>query len=214
MEDIEAQQAYADQQRFDGYARAVHHGVARKAAFDNRVTGSKTGEVVFAAGDLVQVLDPKYQKTFLSSKKILPEWSGALRVKERILNSYIIETIYGQELDGKYSARRLRPLIPPRGSSLEAYEAAIKTGAITRGKQVTANAQAVFEDAEPSREEAGTAREMAEEDLARGVGADEEEKDWVDEEEAVGDSIGQRLRLRKTRAQATRTLPGGGGQMR
>ncbi|KAJ7141490.1 hypothetical protein C8R44DRAFT_526835, partial [Mycena epipterygia] len=75
--------AYADQQRFDGYARAMQHGLARKTAFDNRVNNSREGEIIFVPGDLVQVLDPKYQKTFLSKKKILPEWSGALRVKER-----------------------------------------------------------------------------------------------------------------------------------
>jgi hypothetical protein len=63
------------------------------------------GEVIYKLGDLVQVLDPKFKKTYLTMKKILPEWSGALRVKERILNSYIIETIYGQELEGKYNAR-------------------------------------------------------------------------------------------------------------
>ncbi|KAJ7729219.1 hypothetical protein B0H14DRAFT_3518364 [Mycena olivaceomarginata] len=47
--------AYAGQRRFDGYSRAVKHGVARKAAFDRRVLGSKAGEVLFAPGDLVQV---------------------------------------------------------------------------------------------------------------------------------------------------------------
>jgi hypothetical protein len=104
LEDVDIQQAYAGQQRFDGYARAVKHSVARKAAFDRRVLGSNAGEVVFAAGDLVQVLDPKYKKTFLNSKKILPEWSGAFRIKERLLNSYIIETIYGQELSGEYNS--------------------------------------------------------------------------------------------------------------
>ncbi|KAJ7209813.1 hypothetical protein B0H12DRAFT_984945, partial [Mycena haematopus] len=83
MDDVDVQHAYATQQRFDGYARAVKHGVSRKEAFDRRVLDSKVGEVVFAPGDLVQVLDPKYKKTFLTSKKILPEWSGAFRVKER-----------------------------------------------------------------------------------------------------------------------------------
>ncbi|KAJ7939532.1 hypothetical protein B0H13DRAFT_2300810 [Mycena leptocephala] len=62
----------------------------------DRVAESKAVEVVFAARDLVQVLDPKSQKTFLATKKILPEWSDTFRVNERILNSYIIETIYGQ----------------------------------------------------------------------------------------------------------------------
>jgi hypothetical protein len=74
----------------------VKHGVAHKAVFDHRILDSK-------GGDLVQVLDPKYKKTFLTSKKILPEWLGAFRVKECLLNSYIIGTIYKQELDGEYN---------------------------------------------------------------------------------------------------------------
>ncbi|KAF8216248.1 hypothetical protein K438DRAFT_1457593, partial [Mycena galopus ATCC 62051] len=83
LEDIDVQQAYAVQQRFDGYSRAITHGVARKAVFDCCVLDSKAGEVVFTPGDLVQVLDLKYKKTFLTLKKILPEWSGVFRIKER-----------------------------------------------------------------------------------------------------------------------------------
>ncbi|KAJ6626470.1 hypothetical protein B0H10DRAFT_1639690, partial [Mycena sp. CBHHK59/15] len=83
LDDIDIQQTYAGQKRFDGYPSAVKHGVAWKAVFDRHVLDSKAGEVVFAPGDLVQVLDPKYKKTFLTLKKILPEWSGAFRVKER-----------------------------------------------------------------------------------------------------------------------------------
>jgi len=143
MDDVDVQRAYSDQQRFDGYARAVHQGAVQKAAFDNRVANSSAGEVVFERGDLVQVLDPKYKKTFLSTKKILPEWSGAFRVKERALNSYVIETIYGQELEGRYSARRLRPLTPPKGSSLEAYKLARKAGLIQDGQVASAAPMAV-----------------------------------------------------------------------
>jgi hypothetical protein len=124
LDDIEAQQAYVQQQRFDGHVRAV----AQKKAFDKKVLSSKAGEVVFKAGDLVQVLDPKFKKMFFTMKKILSEWSGTFRVKENLLNSYTIETIYGQELDRKYSARRLQPLKAPAGSSLEAFEIARKAG--------------------------------------------------------------------------------------
>ncbi|KAJ7115619.1 hypothetical protein C8R43DRAFT_1038621 [Mycena crocata] len=205
MEDIEVQEAYTAQQRFDGYARAVKHGVVRKAAFDRRVLNSKAGEIVFAPGDLVQVLDPKYKKTFLTSKKILPEWSGAFRIKERILNSYIVETIYGQELSGEYNSRRLRPLKAPKGSSLEAYEMARRAGA-TNGEALAVSGPVELEDSEPSREEEGAARE-ADERRRKGI-AEDDEDDWMDDEEAdegaVGDSIGERVRAR---AQATRTLP-------
>jgi hypothetical protein len=211
LEDVDVQQAYAGQQRFDGHARAVKHGVMRKAAFDRRVLNSKAGEVVFAAGDLVQVLDPKYKKTYLTSKKILPEWSGAFRVKERLLNSYIIETIYGHELDGEYNARRLRPLKAPKGLSLEAYKAARRTG--TSNEEALAAAEpTVLENPEPSCEDEDTAREA---DAQRQGMAEEVEveEDWVDEEQAHEDRgveedlIGARLQARRLRAQATRTLP-------
>jgi hypothetical protein len=200
MGDVVLQRVYADQQRFDGYARAVKHGATRKAAFDRRVLDSKAGEVVFMAGDLVQVLDPKYKKTFLTSKKILPEWSGAFRVKERLLNSYIIETIYGQELAGEYNSRRLRLLKPPKGSSLEAYEAARSAGATVEEALGSAN-QLLEEPKEPSCEEEGTAHDMEEKEAQ---GGRDEEDGWVDEEqadeeEALGESIGQRLRARKAR---------------
>jgi hypothetical protein len=216
LDDIDTQQTYAGQQRFDGYARAVKHGADRKAVFDRRVLGSKAGEVVFAPGDLVQVLDPKYKKTFLTSKKILPEWSGAFRVKERLLNSYIIETIYGQELDGKYSSRRLRLMKAPKGSSLEAHEASRKAGE-TAGRSPEEESL-VAEEPEPSREEEGAARD-AEARSLKSKSTEEAEEDWTDEEEAdeeevVGESIGERLRSRKVARQATRTLPRGGGQMR
>jgi hypothetical protein len=47
---------------------------------------------------------------------------------------------------------------------------------------------------------------------------EEDEDGWVDDEEAneeevLGRSIGQRVRARRARMQAMRTLPGGGGQM-
>jgi hypothetical protein len=215
MDDVDTQQAYAGQQRFDGYARAVRHGAARKAAFDRRVLESKAGEVIFEAGDLVQVLDPKYKKTILTSKKILPEWSGAFRVKEHLLNSYVIETIYGQELDGEYNARRLRPLQAPKGSSLEAYEAARRAGG-TNEEAIAAAGPVLLLEAEPDREDEGASRRAEE---TRRRKADEDEGAWVDEDEDEDDeeeevSIGERIRARRTGAQATRTLPGGGGHMR
>ncbi|KAJ7856175.1 hypothetical protein B0H13DRAFT_2357499 [Mycena leptocephala] len=106
--DIEVHQAYAAQQRFDGHE----------------------GEITYKPGDLVQVLDPKFHKTFLTIKKILPEWSGALK--------------------GEYSGPRLRPFVPPRGSSLEAY------GKARRGNATEVSSEPLeFEgDEEGGREEA------------------------------------------------------------
>ncbi|KAJ7175595.1 hypothetical protein C8R46DRAFT_1030635 [Mycena filopes] len=68
-----------------------------------------------------------------------------------------------------------------------------------------------MEEPEPSREEGAADRE-AEARRQRTTG--DEEDDWIDDEEAeedAGVSIGQRVRARRLAAQATRTLPGGGG---
>jgi hypothetical protein len=125
---------------------------------------------------------------------------GAFRVKERLLNSYIIETIYGNELAGEYNARRLRPLKALKGSSLEAYEAARRAGA-TVDEALGLAGQLMVEPKEPSHEEEGTARDTEEK---QAVGAKDEEDGWMDEdqddeEEAPGESIAQRLRARKAR---------------
>jgi hypothetical protein len=45
-------------------------------------------------------------------------WSGPRRITERILNSYKLETLEGQPLDGEYHARRLREFIPREGTEL------------------------------------------------------------------------------------------------
>jgi hypothetical protein len=176
VEDVEAQLAYTQQQRLDGHARAVAHGVARKAAFDNRVLGSKAGEVIYKPGDLVQVLDPKFKKTFLTVKKILPEWSGAFRIKERILNSYVIETIYGQELEGKYNARRLRPFKAPEGSSLEAYEMARK-----------AELEEAGEEGDPEKEKA------AHGERTRAMDDSEADEDEDEDDEDEGSEDGEEV---------------------
>jgi hypothetical protein len=215
MDNIDIQQAYAGQEHFNGYARVVKHGVARKAMFDRRVLESSASEVIFEVGDLVQVLDPKYKKTFLTSKKILLEWSGTLRVKERLLNSYVIKTIYGQELDGEYNSRCLWPLHAPKGSSLEAYEAARRVGA-SNEEAIVAVGPVLLEEAEPSREEEDVSRQAEETgrrrvDKDEGMWLDEDDDEDGEEEEAL---IGERIRARRARTQATRPLPGEGGHMR
>jgi hypothetical protein len=124
------------------------------------------------------------------------------------LNSYIIETIYGQELEGEYNSRRLRPFTAPKGSSLEAYETVQKAGA-TDEEALAASGPVILEATEPSREEEGVARETEEK---RRRSAKAKEDDWTDEEKTIEEDvteggIGERLRARKARAQATRTSP-------
>jgi hypothetical protein len=110
MDDIDMQQAYTGQQCFNGYTRAVKHWVAQKAVFYCRVLDSSASEVIFEASELVQVLDPKYKKTFLTSKKILPEWSGMFRVKECICSTLILSRLF---MDRNWTASTTNDVYSP-----------------------------------------------------------------------------------------------------
>ena len=47
-----------------------------------------------------------------------PMWSEPRRVVERLLNSYTLESLNGQPLDGEYHIRRLREFKPREGTEL------------------------------------------------------------------------------------------------
>ena len=49
-------------------------------------------------------------------------WSEPHRVSEKMLNSYKLETLQGQPLDGEYHARRLREFVPRKGTELAAQQ--------------------------------------------------------------------------------------------
>jgi hypothetical protein len=49
-------------------------------------------------------------------------WSEPHRIREKLLNSYKLETLEGQPLDGEYHARRLREFIPREGTELAAQQ--------------------------------------------------------------------------------------------
>jgi len=49
-------------------------------------------------------------------------WSEPRRVSERILNSYKLEALDGQPLDGEYQARRLQEFIPREGTELASQQ--------------------------------------------------------------------------------------------
>ena len=116
--DFDIHMAYAAQQRIDGYLEAVRHAMDRKTRFDRRVLESKEGEVVFEEGQLVQIYRNDLAKSISSERKLAPMWSEPHRVSERILNSYKLETLQGQPLDGEYHARRLRKFVPREGTEL------------------------------------------------------------------------------------------------
>jgi hypothetical protein len=117
-QDFETHMAYAAQQRLDGYAEAVKHAMDRKTRFDRRVMDSKEGEVTFEKGHLVQVYRSDIAKSIGTERKLMPMWSEPRRVSERMLNSYKLETVDGQPLEGEYHARRLRGFTPREGTEL------------------------------------------------------------------------------------------------
>ena len=118
--------AYVDQQRFDGYAHIVNHALNRKAAFDKRVTNNSPREVIFRAGDLVQIYRSDLDFTLSTERKILPKFSAPRRVISRNQNSYQLETLEGFPIAGHFSSRRLRLFIPRVGTELEEVQAAIE----------------------------------------------------------------------------------------
>jgi hypothetical protein len=125
-EEVNMQMAYVDQQRFDGYAQIVDHAQNRKAAFDKQVLNQAPREVVFRAGDLVQVYRSDLDFTFKTERKIEPKFSAPRRVTNRNKNSYRLETLEGFPIAGKFSSRRLRLFIPRKGTELHNTQAAIE----------------------------------------------------------------------------------------
>ena len=117
-QDFEMHMTYAAQQRLDGYSEAVKHAMDRKTRFDRRVVESKEGEVMFEKGNLVQTYRNDLAKSISTERKLMSMWSEPRRVAERMLNSYKLETLEGQLLEGEYHARRLRGFTPREGTEL------------------------------------------------------------------------------------------------
>ena len=118
LQDFDMHMAYAAQQRLDGYSEAVRHAMNRKTRFDRRVLDSREGEVIFEVGQLIQIYRNDIAKSIGSERKLLPMWSEPHRIRERLLNSYKVETLEGHLLEGEYHARRLREFIPREGTEL------------------------------------------------------------------------------------------------
>ena len=126
INEVETQMAYVDHQRFDGYAQIVDHAQRRKAAFDKHVLSRSPREVVFRAGDLVQVYHSDLDYTFKTDRKLLPKFSAPRHVINRNLNSYQLETLEGFPIAGRFSSRRLRLFVPRKGTELDEVQAAIE----------------------------------------------------------------------------------------
>jgi hypothetical protein len=125
--DFDTHIAYAAQQRLDGYSEAIRHAMDRKTRFDRRVLESREGEVTFDKGQLVQIYRSDIAKTIGSERKLTPLWSEPHRIIEKLLNSYKLETLEGQQLDGEYHARRLRGFVPREGTELATQQKEIET---------------------------------------------------------------------------------------
>jgi hypothetical protein len=105
--DVQVQMAYVDQQRMDGYAHILSHAHKRKVAFDRKVQQRAPKEVIFKAGQLVQVYRSNLDFTFKAKRKMEPKWSAPRRVTSRDRNSYKLETLEGLPIGNRFSSRRL-----------------------------------------------------------------------------------------------------------
>lgn len=125
-DEIGVQMAYVEQQRLDGYANISTHAHKRKLAFDRIVLSRAPREVIFKAGQLVQVYRSDLDFTFKVERKMEPRWSAPRRVTSRDRNSYKLETLEGLPIGNRFSSRRLRRFIPRNGTALHEAQAAIE----------------------------------------------------------------------------------------
>ena len=125
-DEVANQMAYVNQHRFDGYSQIVDHSLRRKAAFDKRVLANPPREVMFQAGDLVQVYRSDLDYTFKSDRKLVPKFSAPQRVVSRTQHSSKLQTLEGLPIGGNFSSRRLRLFIPRAGTDLEKVQRAIE----------------------------------------------------------------------------------------
>jgi hypothetical protein len=73
-------QAYTQQQCLNGYTHTMEHAAHQKAIFDRQLLAKFPWEVLFKAGQLVQVYCNDLTYTFETECKLLPCWSPPRRV--------------------------------------------------------------------------------------------------------------------------------------
>jgi hypothetical protein len=116
--DVNIHMAYVAQQQLDGYDATIHHAIKRKATFDKRVLARSPREVIFDEGQLAQFFHSNLHNTLEARQKLLPKWSVPYRIKERLRNSYRLETLEGEPMAGEFHARHLRTFIPRNSTKL------------------------------------------------------------------------------------------------
>jgi hypothetical protein len=110
--------ALVEQQHLDGYSAIVDHAARRKKAFDTKLMQRAPRDIVFKAGDLVQIHATQWVHTLAAVKKLIPMWSPPRRVVARKRNSYTLETLDSEPMDGMYNARCLHMFEPREGTKL------------------------------------------------------------------------------------------------
>ena len=78
----------------------------------------------------MQIYRSDMAKSISSERKLMPMWSEPHRITERLLNSYKLETLDGQALDGEYHARRLRGFVPREGTELATQQEEFEAGRV------------------------------------------------------------------------------------
>jgi hypothetical protein len=104
-EEVEVQMAYVEQQQSDGYAHISSHAHRWKLAFHRKVLAQAPREVIFKAGQLVQVYRSDLDFTFKTERKMVPKWSAPRQVTSRDRNSYKLETLEGLPIGNRFSSR-------------------------------------------------------------------------------------------------------------
>ncbi|KAG6814768.1 hypothetical protein H0H87_007474 [Tephrocybe sp. NHM501043] len=91
--DVIVQMAYMDQLCLDGYAAIVEYAEKCKVEFDRNVTVRAPKEVIFKAGQLMQVYQNDLDFTFQVGCKMEPKWSAPQCVVSRDRNPYKLKTL-------------------------------------------------------------------------------------------------------------------------
>jgi hypothetical protein len=124
--EVEVQMAYVEQQRTDGYDLILSHTHKRKLVFDRRLLSQAPKEVIFKAGQLVQVYRSDLDFTFKAERKMEPKWSAPRRVTSQDRNSYKLETLEGLPIGNRFSSWQLHRFIPRNSTMLHETQMAIE----------------------------------------------------------------------------------------
>jgi hypothetical protein len=123
--EVEVQMAYVEQQ-WCGYAHTLSHAHKWKLIFDRKLLSWAPKEVIFKAGQLVQVYQSHSDFTFKAERKMEPKWSAPWRITSRDWNSYKLETLEGLPIGNRFSSWQLWRFIPCSGTALHAAQEAIE----------------------------------------------------------------------------------------